>query len=249
MNMVKKRLRDFKLSGIYNSLEERINYAKEKSLSYMEVIELLLEDEANNRRDNGYKKRQDKSKLPCYKTLEEFDFGFQPSIDKRAINDYATCQFIPEKKNLVFIGTPGTGKTHLSIGIGIKALLKGYKVLFTSANELLQNLHFSKADNSFYQKLSYYLAPDLLILDELGFKRLPNYSVDDFFEVISKRYEKNSMIITSNKGFEEWGDIFADTALSSAIIDRVLHHSAVIRIDGPSYRTKNLKKGGGDFAA
>jgi DNA replication protein DnaC len=112
---------------------------------------------------------------------------------------------------------------------------------------LLQNLHFSKADNSFYQKLSYYLAPDLLILDELGFKKLPNYSADDFFEVISKRYEKGSMIITSNKSFEQWGDIFADMTISSAIIDRVMHHCTLIKINGPSYRTKNLKKGGGDI--
>ena len=133
----------------------------------------------------------------------------------------------------MFIGNPGTGKTHLSIGIGIKALLRGYKVLFTSVSELLQNLHFSKADNSFYQKLSYYLTPDLLILDELGFKKLPNYSADDFFEVISKRYEKGSIIITSNKSFEQWGDIFADTALSTAIIDRVMHHCTVIKINGP----------------
>jgi DNA replication protein DnaC len=107
-----------------------------------------------------------------------------------------------------------------------------------------KNLHFSKADNSFYQKLSYYLAPDILILDELGFKKLPNYSADDFFEVISKRYEKGSMIITSNKSFEQWTDIFADMTLSSAIIDRVMHHCTLIKINGPSYRTKNLKKGG-----
>ncbi|HBE44562.1 MAG TPA: AAA family ATPase [Deltaproteobacteria bacterium] len=242
MNIVRQRLRDFKLSGIYNSLDERINYAKEKNLSYMEVIELLLEDEANNRRDNSYKKRQGKSKLPYYKTMEEFDFAFQPSIDKRTINDCATCQFIKEKKNIVFIGEPGTGKTHLSIGIGIKALQKGYKVLFTSVNEM--NLHFSKADNSFYQKISYYLSFDLLILDELGFKKLPNYSADDFFEIISKRYEKGSMIITTNKSFEQWGDIFADMTLSSAIIDRVMHYCTLIKINGPSYRTKNLKKGG-----
>jgi len=116
--------------------------------------------------------------------------------------------------------------------------------LFTSVNEMLQNLHFSKADNSFYQKISYYLSFDLLILDELGFKKLPNYSADDFFEVISKRYEKGSMIITSNKSFEQWGDIFADMTLSSAIIDRVMHHCTLIKINGPSYRTKSLKKGG-----
>lgn len=246
MNLLKTRLRDFMLSGIYNSVEDRVAYANEKSLSYTEFLELLLEDEANNRRANSYKKRYGKAKFPYYKTLEDFDYGFQPSIDKKIINDCATCQFITEKKNIVFIGNPGTGKTHLSIGIGIKALAKGYKVLFTSVSEMMQSLHFSKADNSFYQKLGLYLASDLLILDELGFKKMPAYSADDFFEVISKRYEKGSVIITSNKSFEQWADIFADTVLSSAIIDRIAHHCSVVKINGQSYRTKNLKKKGGE---
>ena len=246
MNLLKNRLREFKLSGIYNSVEERIAYANEKSLSYTEFLELLLEDEENNRRGNSYKKRYSKAKIPYCKTLEEFDFSFQPSIDKRLINDCATCQFINDKRNIVFIGNPGTGKTHLSIGIAIKALAKGYKVLFTSVSEMLQSLHFSKADNSYYQKLRYYLLPDLLIMDELGFKRLPIYSADDFFEVISKRYENGSIIISTNKSFEQWMDIFSDSVLPSAIIDRIAHHCTVIKINGQSYRTKNLKKKGGD---
>lgn len=246
MNLLKSRLREFKLSGIYNSVEERITYANERKLSYIEFLELLLEDEENNRRCNSYKKRYSNAKIPYYKTLEEFDFSFQPSIDKRLINDCATCQFIKDKKNIVFIGNPGTGKTHLSIGIAIKALAKGYKVLFTSVSEMLQSLNFSKADNSYYQKLRYYLSPDLLIMDELGFKKLPNYSADDFFEVISKRYENGSVIISTNKSFEQWMDIFSDNVLSSAIIDRIAHHCTVIKINGQSYRTKNLKKKGGD---
>lgn len=246
MNLLKSRLKEFKLSGIYNSIEERVTYANERKLSYIEFLELLLEDEENNRRGNSYKKRYSNAKIPYYKTLEEFDFSFQPSIDKRLINDCATCQFIKDNKNIVFIGNPGTGKTHLSIGIAIKALLRGYKVLFTSVSEMLQSLYFSKADNSYYQKLRYYLSPDLLIMDELGFKKLPNYSADDFFEVISKRYENGSIIISTNKSFEQWMDIFSDNVLSSAIIDRIAHHCTVIKINGQSYRTKNLKKKGGD---
>jgi DNA replication protein DnaC len=120
----------------------------------------------------------------------------------------------------------------LSISIGIKALSKGYKTLFTQVNEMLQSLYFSKADDSYYQKLSYYLSPDLLILDELGFKKIPSYSADDFFEVISKRYEKGSVIITTNKSSQSWGDIFADPILASAIIDRIVHYSTVIKIKG-----------------
>lgn len=244
MNTLKTRLKSFKLSGIYNSLEDRLSYAKEKSLAYTEFLELLFEDEHNNRRDNSYKKRYSKAKFPAHKTMEDFNFNFQPSIDKKTLNDCMTCNFIKEKRNIVFIGSPGTGKTHLSIAIGIKALMKGYKVLFTSVSEMLQTLYSSKADNSYYQKVDFYLRPDLLIMDELGFKKLPGYSADDFFEIISKRYEKGSIIITTNKLFENWTDIFADNTLSAAILDRIVHYSTIISIKGQSYRAKNMKKGG-----
>jgi len=244
MEQIKSRLRDFKLSGIYNSLEERLVYAKSESLSYIDFLKLLLEDETNNRRDNSYKKRYSAAKFPVRKAIEDFDFNFQPSIDKRLINDCLTGQFIKEKKNIVFIGNPGTGKTHLSIAIGLKALMKQHTVLFTSTAHLLQDLHASKADNSYAKRVNYYLSPDLLIIDELGFKQLPHYSADDFFEIISRRYEHGSVIITTNKPFEQWGEIFTDNVLSSAILDRIIHYSEVIKINGQSYRQKHLKTGG-----
>ena len=239
---LKQELRTFKLSGMFNSVEERINYANDNSLSYLEFLQILCEDENNSRRDNSYKKRYNKARLPSYKTIEDFDFTFQPSIEKRLINDACTCQFIKDKKNIIFIGNPGTGKTHLSIAIAIKALSRGHKVLFTATSEMLRHLHMSKADNSYYQKISQYTDPDLLILDELGFKKLPNYSADDFFDVIGKRYEKASTIITTNKSFQQWGDIFDDNILADAIKDRVVHHSFIFQIKGSSYRTKEIKK-------
>ncbi len=228
MQLLRKRLRNFKLSGIYQNLEERVSYAQEKSLSYGEFLGLLLEDEENNRRTNSYKKRYARARLSAHKNIEDFDFSFQPSIDKRTINDCLTCNFITKKRNIVFIGNPGTGKTHLSIAIGIKALMKGYKVLFTPVSEMLHNLNAGKADNTYYQKVDYYLKPDLLILDELGFKR----------------YEKGSVIITTNKTFSKWGDIFTDNILASAILDRAVHYSNIVKINGPSFRAKHLKERG-----
>jgi DNA replication protein DnaC len=246
MQSVKSKLKDFKLSGIYRNLEERLSYAREKSLSYLDFLTLLLEDEQNNRRENSYRKRYSKAKLPAQKQIEDFDFSFQPSVDKRIINDCSTCQFITARRNIVLIGNPGTGKTHLAIGIAMKALSKGYKILFTSVAQMLHQLNFGRADNSYYQKLDDYLKPDLLILDELGFKKLPGYSADDFFEIIARRYETGSLIITTNKPFDKWGDIFTDNTMASAILDRVVHHSVVIQINGPSYRAKDLKMKGGE---
>ena len=241
MNIIKTRLREFKLAGMLNGLDERIAYANDNKLSYGQFLELLCEDEVNSRADNGHKKRYAKAKLPCYKTIEEFDFGFQPSIDKKQINDLSTCQYIKEKKNFILIGNPGTGKTHLAIALGIKALLKGYRVLFTTTAEMLRQLHISKADNSYYKKVNEYLEVDLLILDELGFKKLPNYSSDDFFEIIAKRYERSSLIITTNKLFENWGEIFDDKVIAEAIRDRVVHHAVICKINnGISYRTRSI---------
>lgn len=240
MSRVKEHLKELKLSGIARTFPERIDYAEKNAMPYKEFLEILLEDEMNNRKDNNYKKRCLQGRLPSKKTIEDFDFSFQPSIDKKQINTLTTCQFIEETKNIIFIGKPGTGKTHLSIGLGIKGLQKGYKVLFTSASEMLRHLHSSKADNSYNKKVKEYLTPDLLILDELGFKKIPDYTADDFFDIISKRYEKGSLIITTNKPIEQWGEIFSDNILASAISDRIIHHSVIIKVMGPSYRRKDV---------
>jgi DNA replication protein DnaC len=241
-----KDLRNLKLSGIAKTLEVRNEQAIKEKLSYMEFLELLIEDELANRKDNSYKKRFQKAHFPFTKTLEEYDFNFQPTLNRQEIYNLATCEFIRKKENVVFIGPPGTGKTHLSISIGIKALQQGYKVIFTTVSDMMGTLFESKADNSYAQKLKYYLSSDLLILDELGFRKLNEHIVDQFYEIISQRYEKGSLIITSNKTFDEWGNIFWDSILASAILDRIVHHCHLVLIKGESYRMReqkeNLKK-------
>ena len=239
MEVIKRQLVELRLSGMAKALEVRNEYAISERLSFVDFLSLLLEDELSNRRDNGYKKRLTMAHFPARKTLEEFDFKFQPQLNKRLIFDCATCEYIRKRENLVFIGPPGVGKTHLAIALGMKALEQGHKVLFTSVSEMISNLIASKADNTYHLKMKYYLTPNLLILDELGFKRLNQNTVDEFYEIISRRYEKGSMIITSNKSFEEWGEVFWDPVLATAIIDRTIHHSRIIVIKGESYRMKS----------
>lgn len=241
-DIMTSRLKQLKLSGIVKTVDTRNEQAIKDQLSYMEFLELLLSDEFSNRQDNGNKKRLQKAKFPQVKTLEGYQFNQQPSINKRFIYNLATCEFVRKKENVAFIGPPGTGKTHLGVALGVKAIAQGYNVLFTTINHMLEDLYFSRADNSFNQRLKYYTNPDLLILDELGLKKLNQNSVDDFYEIVSRRYEKGSMIITSNKVFDEWGRIFYDPVLATAILDRFIHHCHFVVIKGESYRMKQSEE-------
>jgi DNA replication protein DnaC len=237
-----KHLRNLKLSGVAKTIEVRNEQAIKEKLSYMEFLELLIEDEFANRKDNSYKKRFQKAHFPFTKTLEEYDFNFQPTLNRQELYNLATCEFVRKRENVIFIGPPGTGKTHLSVSIGIKALQQGYKVIFTTVSDMMSTLFESKADNSYAQKLKHYLSADLLILDELGFRKLNEHIVDQFYEIISKRYEKGSLIITSNKTFDEWGNMFWDSILASAILDRIVHHCHLVLIKGESFRMKKQKE-------
>ncbi|WDC83379.1 IS21-like element helper ATPase IstB [Caloramator sp. mosi_1] len=232
------RLRDLKLSGIIKTLDVRNEEALKNNLSYMEFFELLINYEVLNRQNNSNIKRTSKARFPQHKTREEYNFNYHPNINKRFIYNLATCEFVRKNENVAFIGPPGTGKTHLAISIGLKAVAQGYKVLFTTVNEMLEELYILRADNSFHQKLRYYTTPDLLILDELGLKKLNQNSVDDFYEIISRRYKNGSIIITSNKVFEEWARIFYDPVLATAILDRFVHHCHFVVIKGESYTMK-----------
>jgi DNA replication protein DnaC len=239
---IRKNLSSLKLSGIAKSFEDKVAYASEKQLSYVDFLTLLIEDELVSRKNNSLIKRAQRAKIPRLRKIEDFDFKFQPTLNKAQVLDIASCSFIDKKENIVFMGKPGTGKTHLAEAISQKALLKGYSVLFTTAHQLINELQQSKADGTYHPKLNNYIKPDLLVIDELGYKKFTQNGADDFFEIINQRYERRSIVITSNKTFEDWASILYDPVLASATIDRLIHHSKVIVIKGDSYRAKSFKE-------
>jgi DNA replication protein DnaC len=236
---LEQKLKTFRLSGMIESLRVRLKQAKEENLSHAEFLGLLCEDEENTRADNKRRKLYQRAKLPSEKGLEDFEFAFQPSINKREIMELATCQFLDTKTNVFFIGQSGVGKTHLSNALGLQALGNEKTVLFTTVWNMITRLQQSRADLSYPKKIQMYVKPDLLILDELGYRSLAGTTVEDFYEIISQRHEKRSTIITSNLPVAEWDKIFVHKTLASAIVDRLIQHSRSIEITGESYRFRH----------
>jgi len=236
---INQLLTRFNLAGIRKTLDLRLHEAQEDNLSYSEFLEILLHDEKENREDNRRKRLYQEARFPFEKTIDDFDFSFQPGIKKGEILELATCKYIEKHENIIFVGQPGTGKTHLSIALGLKALAYGYTVLFTTVWDMITTLQQSRADHTYKRKIDYYLKPDLLILDELGYKTMGETTVEDFFEIVSARYEKKAIIITSNRDFPSWDKIFFDKTLTGAIIDRLIHHCHTFILKGESYRFQN----------
>lgn len=238
ITQIQKQFREFKLSGMGDNLEIRLKQAAEEDLGYTEFLGMLLEDEVIRRTDTKRARLYKGAKLPFEKGIEDFDFTFQPSVKKQEILELATCRFIENKINLLFIGQPGTGKTHLSVAIALSALGRGKTVLFTTVWDMINQLQQSRADYSYQKKMQTYSKPDLLILDELGYRSMAEQTVEDFFEIVSRRYEKGSIIITSNRLLPEWNKVFIDKTLTTAVVDRLMHHCSVIEIKGDSYRVR-----------
>lgn len=177
--------------------------------------------------------------FPFLKEMKDFDFGFQPSIDKAKIMDLMTFRFIENSENIIFCGTPGVGKTNLSVSIGIAAAMQRYSVYFITFQDLISQLKKASSENRLDTRIKWFCRYKLLIIDELGYQRMDTDSANLFFNLISKRYEKSSTIITTNSPFSKWADIFQEPVLTNALLDRLLHHCSVININGPSYRLKD----------
>ena len=244
--MNKERLENnlsaLKLVTIRRLYEEQAAKAARDNLSYLDFLERLLEEEALAKQDRAAQKRVQLAKFPVLKTLEQYDFDHPQRIPKKMVRSLFDLGFIKNNSNVLLVGQPGVGKTHLATALGYQAAQKGVPVLFTTAAGLINHLNASLSDNSFLETLKKYLKPRLLILDELGFLPIDKRGSDLLFQVASARYETGALVITTNRPPNEWDKIFNnDTTLAAALADRILHHCEVVVIEGQSYRVKNKK--------
>ena len=235
-------LKKLRLSGLAQTLDVRLQEAAGNSLRHAEFLELLLQDELLVRQERLIARRIKAAAFRDIKTLEDFDWSFNPSIPKRQVYDLATCRFIHQAKDVLLLGPPGVGKSHLVQAIGYQAIKNSLKVRYRSIFDLVRDFLHDEAFAGQDQILNRYLKPDLLIIDDMGIKQLPKRSGEYFFEVVMRRYEKRSTIMTSNRPLEDWGKLIGDVPSATAILDRFLHHAEVITITGRSYRLKDQAK-------
>ena len=229
-------LKQLRLSGLAQSLEVRLSEASGNRLDHAEFLELILQDELNVRSSRQISRRVKAAMFGEVKNLDEFDFSFNPSIKRKQIHDLAGCQFIREKADVLLLGPPGVGKTFLVQAVGHQAIKAGFLVLYRSIFDLARDFLGDEDLRHQDKTLNRYLKPDLLIIDDMGMKQLPRHSGEYLFEIIMRRYETRSTIMTSNRPLEDWGKLVGDVPSATAILDRFLHHAELISITGRSYR-------------
>lgn len=227
------------LAHVEKGLSELLEQARLHSLTYEAFLRRVLTMEVEGRKLAAQHKRLKAAKLPTHKTLEAFDFSFQPAVSERLLWELAELSFLKTNTNLVFLGPPGVGKTHLSLSLAVKALEAGYSVLFTTLADLAEDLAAVPHPTLLRKRLRRYLAPRLLVIDELGYTKLTGEQANALFELVRDRYEQGSTILTSNTSFSDWGTLLGDEILATALLDRLLHHAEVISIPGKSFRMKD----------
>ena len=213
-------------------------------MSYADFLDDVLGREVSAKTQKHLAMRIAMARFPFQKTLESFDFKFQPSIDPKLIRELGTGRYIEGGDNVLLLGAPGVGKTHLAVAIGLKACELGYRTLFTTAAGLIATLGKALAENRLDERLKLLAQPQVLIIDEIGYIPIDRQGANLFFQLISRRYERGAIIVTSNQSLGAWGEVFGDSVIAAAILDRLLHHSITVNIKGESYRLREKKKAG-----
>lgn len=233
-----------KLTSISEWLDPLAQEAAREHWSYVEFLDHLLEKEVTARVDRDVTMKTRLARFPFVKTLDQFDFSFQPSLNEAQIRELATARFVANGENILLLGPPGVGKTHLAISLGAAAIMAGISVVFFTVADLIDLVQQDAKEDRLRQRLQILCRPKLLILDEMGYVPLDQHSAQFLFRLISHRYQKGSIILTSNKSYGEWGEVVSDSVLASAMLDRLLHYSTTVNIRGESFRLREKRKAG-----
>lgn len=239
---IKENLLALNMKNTLEIIDNYLERAIADKTNIVDILDHILTQEAKAKKHRAVENQITMSGFPFKKTMDMFDFSFQPSIDKQQIDELCTMRFVENKENVVFLGTPGVGKTHLAVALGIAAAQHRYSTYYINCNTLIENLNKAHYENRLADRLKNYAKYKVLIIDEIGYLPMDIQGANLFFQLIAKRYEKNTTILTSNKPFSQWNEVFSDVTIASAILDRVLHHCNVINIKGESYRLKERKE-------